>query len=218
MKTFIIRIQGHEKSEASAQRCKKSILAFDPYVDVHMFDAYYGSAKNLEAQAKKKEFHSLDKLKERYSRYERCLGAFLSHFHLWSACTELDEPILILEHDAVCVAPINFNANFQGLLSIGHPSYGKWNTPEIMGVNKLTSKRYLPGAHAYMINPKAARIIIQQAKACPCPVDVFLNAENFPWLEEYYPWPVIANDSFTTIQAKDGCLAKHNYSGDYEII
>jgi hypothetical protein len=40
----------------------------------------------------------------------------------------------------------------------------------------------------------------------------------FPWLEEYYPWPVEVKDSFTTIQKTEGCLAKHGYNETYEII
>ena len=49
------------------------------------------------------------------------------------------------------------------------------------------------------------------------PTDVFLNIESFPWLEEYYPWPVKADDSFTTIQNEFGCYAKHNYGETYGI-
>ena len=45
-----------------------------------------------------------------------------------------------------------------------------------------------------------------------------LNKNNFPWLQECYPWPVEADDSFTTIQKTEGCLAKHNYGESYEII
>ena len=48
--------------------------------------------------------------------------------------------------------------------------------------------------------------------------DVFLHLDIFPDLEEYYPWPVEAWDSFTTIQNPEGCLAKHNYGQQYEII
>jgi len=36
-------------------------------------------------------------------------------------------------------------------------------------------------------------------------------------LQEYWPWPVEAHDSFTTIQNENGCLAKHNYGETYGI-
>ena len=58
-----------------------------------------------------------------------------------------------------------------------------------------------------------------QAKENSAPTDVFLATTFFPWLEEYYPWPVIAKDDFTTIQNEGGCFAKHNYNkGSYDII
>ena len=47
---------------------------------------------------------------------------------------------------------------------------------------------------------------------------VFLNINTFPFLEEHYPWPVEARDSFTTIQSEMGCRAKHNFNEEYEII
>ena len=85
-----------------------------------------------------------------------------------------------------------------------------YNKPEKFGVNPLTSKVYFPGAHAYRVKPNAAKFIIEQAKKFARPTDVFLNVETFPFLEEYYPWPVMAKDSFTTIQNEMGCKAKHN--------
>ena len=56
------------------------------------------------------------------------------------------------------------------------------------------------------------------AKISPGPTDTFLNLDNFPWLQEYYPWIVEAKDNFTTIQNENGCQAKHNYNETYEII
>jgi len=50
------------------------------------------------------------------------------------------------------------------------------------------------------------------------PTDIYLNVLNFPWLEEYYPWPVRVDDSFTTIQETAGCRAKHNFKKGIELI
>ena len=75
------------------------------------------------------------------------------------------------------------------------------------------SKNYFPGAHAYMLNPMGAKLLMKEAKRLARPTDVFLNINSFPWLQEYYPWPVEAVDSFTTIQNTQGCFAKHNYDG-----
>ena len=49
------------------------------------------------------------------------------------------------------------------------------------------------------------------------PTDVYLNLDNFSFLEELYPWTHEAQDYFTTIQNELGCQAKHNYREGYEI-
>ena len=103
-------------------------------------------------------------------------------------------------------------------MNIGAPSYGKFNSPTYLGVGPLVSKPYFPGAHAYMIKPLGAKLLIEGAKTMAGPTDLFLRLSNFPWLQEYNPWPVVAKDSFTTIQNETGCLAKHNYNDGYEIV
>jgi GR25 family glycosyltransferase involved in LPS biosynthesis len=135
---------------------------------------------------------------------------------LWQQCAAGKEDYMILEHDAYFVDKVP-NINYQACISLGKPSYGKYNTPGKIGVNPLTSKRYFPGAHAYMVKPKAAEILVEQARLAARPTDVFLTVDKFPWLEEYYPWPVEARDSFSTIQRIDGCVAKHNFGKKYGI-
>ena len=50
------------------------------------------------------------------------------------------------------------------------------------------------------------------------PVDKFICPQRFV-ITEYYPWPIEAHDSFTTIQKEKGCLSKHNYKpGEYRIL
>ena len=49
------------------------------------------------------------------------------------------------------------------------------------------------------------------ARGTARPTDIYLNINQFPWLEEYYPWPVEAKDTFSTIQHEGGCSAKHGY-------
>jgi hypothetical protein len=61
-------------------------------------------------------------------------------------------------------------------------------------------------------------MLVQQARFEARPTDVFLNLNSFAFLQEFYPWPVEARDSFTTIQSEAGCRAKHNFDQNYEII
>ena len=129
-----------------------------------------------------------------------------------------NEVIVIFEHDAIVTGEVPVNENFDGCMTFSKPSYGRFNTPIKLGVDGLVQKKYFGGAHGYMVNPEGAKKIISKAKTCGAPTDVFLNVDNFSFLQEYYPWVCMAADSFTTIQKEAGVQAKHNYGETYRII
>lgn len=215
MRSYVITIMDNAKSLQAAKRCVQSGLRFDISVD-HWVATTPQNTNVFELAAA----HNIptDGFKEVYSRYENCTAAFLSHYSLWERCLVSNEELQIFEHDAYITNHIPSRISHQGCINLGKPSYGKYNIPSTIGCNPLTSKKYFPGAHAYRLTPLAAEKLIKQAKIAARPTDVFLNLKTFPWLEEYYPWPVEARDSFTTIQKTEGCLAKHNYRDGYEIV
>jgi GR25 family glycosyltransferase involved in LPS biosynthesis len=212
---FVITIKDNPLSVASADRCIATAKRFG--VEVEYFNAYTPTNSNISQEMKLENIPEAGFI-EKYSRKDNCMSAFLSHYTLWKRAAELNVEVTIFEHDAVIVNNIPDNLRYQGCINLGAPSYGRFNTPTALGVGPLVSKPYFPGAHAYRVNPAAAKSLIAAAKVMGRPTDVFLNRGTFAWLEEYYPWPVEARDSFTTIQTQTGCLAKHNYSDRYEII
>lgn len=215
MKSYVITIMDIPQSVKAAQNCIDSANSYG--IEVKNWKAITPADNPIEI-LKSKDI-PISGFQEVYSRLDRCVAAFLSHHSLWEYSVEHNEEILIFEHDAVVHSPINEFQPYNKLLSYGHPSYGKFNIPMKIGVNPLVSKNYLPGAHAYKIKPKGAEALIKQAKISAKPTDVFINNSCFPWIEEFYPWPVEAQDSFSTIQLTPGCLAKHQYKdGQYELI
>ena len=152
-----------------------------------------------------------------FSNYSSVVAAFLGHYHLWKMSVETNEIIFIFEHDAILTGDLP-SMSFDKVVNMGKPSYGNYNTPKTLGVQPLVHKPYFGGAHAYMVAPEGAKLLIEKAKTDAGPTDVFLNVHNFPWLQEYYPWIAEAKDHFTTIQKEKGCLAKHNYNENYEIL
>ena len=213
MKGYVITISSIEQSLQAAERCIRSASRFG--FEVEKFEAT--TPVDNPGIFLAKEGISTRGFIEDYSRFDNCVAAFTSHYKLWKKSLEENETLLVLEHDAYFVDQIP-NVSFSGILSFGHPSYGRWNIPSTLGKNKLISKQYLPGAHAYAITPSAAEKLIERAKISAGPTDVFINNKNFDCIEEYYPWPVEARDSFSTIQKELGCQAKHNYSEAYELI
>ena len=214
MKHHVITVRSIAQSVGAAGRCINSGQKFG--LDIKMFDAITPSDNPVDMAIDLGI--NVQGFREIYSRYDNCVAAFMSHFTLWSMCLEQKEEFTIFEHDAIVVNDIPEYLPYKEVCSHGKPSYGKWNDPKTFGVNPLTSKRYFPGAHAYRLRPTGAEKLIEQAKIYAKPTDVYLHLDTFPLLQEYYPWPVEARDTFTTIQKTEGCLAKHNYNEEYKII
>ena len=217
MKAFVIQIPNHELSVKAAQRCINSGRKFG--VEVVPFNGFT-PADNPEKLFEEYHLplHNFISDSRRYSRYENVLSCFLSHHALWKGAAALNETRLILEHDAVFVDALPSPLFFDRICTLARPSYGKFNTPERLGLNPLTQANYFKGAHGYIISPVGARLLLDEALLNAAPTDVFLNKKNFPDLQEYYPWRIEAKDSFTTVQKESGCYAKHNYNEEYSIV
>ena len=217
MKYKVITIEKNPQSVASAQRCIDSAAKYG--IEVKMVAAFTPENNPREHFSNQRlPLKHFEKDAQQYSRIENVLSAFLSHFNLWRYAASLKEETCILEHDAYFYDGIPDNLSYKGILTIGKPSYGRFKTPSTFGVGPLVHKRYFGGAHAYCVTPSGANQLLEKAKTEAGPTDIFMNVNNFPNLEEYYPWPVEARDSFSTIQKKEGCLAKHGYNDSYELI
>tara|TARA_A100001388_G_scaffold272850_1_gene253822 strand:- start:2964 stop:3605 length:642 start_codon:yes stop_codon:yes gene_type:complete len=213
MRMFVITIMENERSVQVADRCVKSGQVFGYKIEKH--PAYSPQNCNVNQELDNLSYDRSGFI-EKYSRPENCIAGFLSHHSLWMKCLELNEPIVIFEHDAVVTNDIP-NLVLFDILNLGKPSYGKFNTPTFIGYGSLVSKPYFPGAHAYRITPKGAADLINEAQFSAGPTDIYIHSSKFT-LGEYYPWVAEARDSFTTIQRKEGCYAKHNYGETYEIL
>lgn len=215
MEAYVISIFDNPKSVKAAKRC----------IDTGALNGV--TVKPFKATTPKDPIYQmLDKrgigtpkgFMEEYSRRYNAISAFLSHYRLWEYSFINDKEVLILEHDAVFQRGLPAFLNYQMVLQIGQPSYGRFELPRRLGVQPLVQKDYFKGAHSYCVKPEAAGALIEAAKTHACPTDLYLNTAWFPWLEELYPWVCEAHDTFSTIQNKNGCLAKHRYGPDYEVI
>jgi len=216
VKAFVITITDLDESVKCANRLIESADT-KSNLPVEIFSAI--TPKDEPAEILTRKRIRLDGFKDDIgSRPQNVMAAFCSHYSLWEKCAAGNEDFVIFEHDAVVVDTIPKYMAHTGCVSLGAPSYGKWNTPTVLGVGPLKSKRYFPGAHAYRLSPTAARDLCEMAVLNATATDVFINLQNFPWLQEYFPWPVICKDNFTTIQNPTGCVAKHNWGGGYNIV
>jgi GR25 family glycosyltransferase involved in LPS biosynthesis len=212
MKHFVITIEDNIKSNEAADKCIESGKRFGLHIE--KFNAI--TPKTVKQVLLDQRINSSLFDNSKFSREDNARAAFCSHFSLWKYSADTNQEVTIFEHDAIIVDPIPF-LNYNGCISLGKPSYGRFRTPTTLGVNSLVSKDYFPGAHAYRVKPRASEILIDFARLQAAPTDIFLNIKSFPFLQEYYPWPVEVRETFTTIQKTEGCRAKHGYNDNYII-
>lgn len=214
MKGYVGTILSIKQSVDVAQRCIDSGKKFG--VHVENVPAVY---RDVSEREMKNEGLSLGTFNTSFSNIWSVVGNFITQYRIWKKILDRNEPGIVLEHDAIFID--NIPELNDDIVNIGKPSYGKFNTKDKAGIYPMFSKNggYIPGAHAYYVTPNGAKQLISKAKEIGVfPADIFIHRKNFPQIKEYYPWPVIADDSFTTIQKQKGCTAKHNFNKDFKIL
>jgi hypothetical protein len=223
MKAFVITVKGNKYSEDCADRCIASAKNVGLYVE-----KFYGINKDraveeMEANGLKWTWANnntetticpITGLKTfPYTASDTTLAALsskigcsMSHYLLWNKCVRLNEPILILEHDAVFLRPLP-DFDFKGICQINDPTgatpRGAWWANEMKkrggeGAFEKTWVRKpherdipdgLAGNSAYVIKPWAAQELIDKYQELGVwPNDATMCKQLFPYLEEYYPF------------------------------
>jgi GR25 family glycosyltransferase involved in LPS biosynthesis len=174
MKAFVMRKAGDELSENLADQCIESGKKFG--IEIEKFDGIYSDHNAiLEREGLFPNPSIIKKLRNGYT------GCFLSHYLVWKKAIELNEPILVLEHDALLIRPLPENIlsmfdtllvldrfsrdeNYEELLVKDFPLtiHKHEKTSEVTG--KMINKTHIKGAHGVLIKPEGARQIINSLK------------------------------------------------------
>jgi glycosyl transferase family 25 len=152
-KTFVIAIKGHSVSANQLQDCLTSAEKFNWKVNV--FWGVDGRTITDKTWVDEGIFPRLDKPTMGKPGVQGC---FLSHWALWKKCIELNEPIIILEHDAVIQSrwqPLEINDSIIKL-----HRYYKQKNPKYDDDTGLWSA----SGHAYCLLPEHANILIKFVK------------------------------------------------------
>jgi len=168
----IITLIGNEHSEQVSKDCVEQAAKFG--VNVEVFPGIYGRdrKKHLEKLAIK----SFQNIKYKPGVY----GAIISHYYLYQYCLEIDEPLLILEHDGFLIEPIEpwLLDQFDDVLKLDiySPYQEVYNdnieksrdkeltvSHDIKGIHKKMGYGwYTWGAYAYILKPNGARKILDK--------------------------------------------------------
>jgi GR25 family glycosyltransferase involved in LPS biosynthesis len=227
MRSFVITIRGHSYSEESANRCIDSALTYN--IHVEKFDAV--TKDTVDEQLIKYDLKwswanqntentvcpitGLEQFPYTSGDLRNKIACSMSHYLLWKLCVEIDEPILILEHDAVFIRELP-DIEFNGAIQINDPKYGGYRGKHhsqqmtdrgIFGVHPLTRKRPedsktpdgFSGNSAYIVKPWAAEKFIDAFHHYGIwPNDATICLQLFSWLEEYYPFITTIRQTYST--------------------
>ena len=184
MKTYIIYIKGNEKSEYTANLALESCNQYG--YDTELFDGITPeSLKQWDTQyglTVLNPSHMYDRqigLNGTKYTYECKYSNFLNHYTLWNKSIELDQPIVILEHDVIALNPWSI-LDFDELLVLNmysglhQPLFDTILKPNLIeGIHTYTNPylvyrsdnlwrhaSMIPGSAAYAISPKGAKRLI----------------------------------------------------------
>jgi len=181
MKAYIITLDNTPMSVAAADRCIRSanveIEKFSAIADINVEPLmrrykitwnypWTGEEYDLKTGLKKTAYKTKNPLKR--------IACFLSHYTLWKKCIQLDEPIMILEHDAIFVQPFDDTAFMKAecdIISINDPRGATRKAMDyheklqknyqtiqrVPTIDELTIPQGLPGNSAYIIKPSGAK-------------------------------------------------------------
>jgi GR25 family glycosyltransferase involved in LPS biosynthesis len=218
MKAFVITLFNDKYSVESAERCIKSARQLDVDQDLHIEmvravtpDKIKDNTYSYPAEGETSTYEGMTLIGYKAKDVSKKIACSLSHMHLWNKCVEMDEPIMILEHDAIFtrrfrlgrllrvmedgdVVMINDPRGATRRGNLYHENIIRWDTGVnvIDGVNNPDENvpDGLAGNSAYIITPAAAKKAYElQSTIGIWPNDALLCKQLFPRkLKSYYPY------------------------------
>ena len=226
MKAHIITMSDNADSLRLTKVCKESILKTESPLDVQHFEAIqppkltehiietFGEHVRWSYPQRETE-NKLDfgtgLFLKAYATADvnRVIACALSHFKLWKKCVDINETMLIIEHDAV------FTRKFDPQDVIHDPAWGviglndpRGNTRKGQLFHSIASEKTgiqvvpnidnsqepplpmgIAGNSAYIIRPWAAKELLAGVKNLGMwPNDAIMCKQLFPWLRVVYPY------------------------------
>ena len=157
-RAYIIYLPDNPVSSHLAARCQASCEAVEqPFMLWPGFDGT-GPDINVPPQLRSQDWIKWIKVMDHFqSRSEICCS--LSHISLWARCMELDQPLIVLEHDAVMTKPLSVHRFYNTVQYLGDKDqkfdFSQGDHTPLSSINHNWT--FINRAHAYSIDPAAAR-------------------------------------------------------------
>ena len=210
MKTFVINLPDRKDR-------MQRFNANNPYLEYETFKAVEGykvGYEKLLSQGFDTDHNWIDPiLKTPLTKGE--VGCFLSHWHLWNKCIEKNEPIIVLEDDAILTD--KFDVEEISKLKYDFVYLGWKEMDKSKEINDdLVIPVYPYWTLAYMIRPEAARVLVNDVIKCNIiPVDEYLPTKmpeiKVAGYKENVVEPVSREDGGSDVLAK----SRYDYFLDF---
>jgi len=216
MKAFVITLFNDKYSVQSAENTLKTARQMNDDLHIEMVravtpDKIKDNTYSYPKEGETSTYEGMTLVGYKAKDVGKKVACSLSHMHLWNKCVEMNEPIMILEHDAVFtrkfrlgklmneiqdgdIVMINDPRGATRRGQLYHENIIRWDKGlnTIDGVN--TADENVPdglaGNSAYIITPSAAKKAIElQSTIGIWPNDALLCKQLFPKkLKSYYPY------------------------------
>lgn len=186
IKAFVISLKNNSISENLTNRCVESLQNVNmPYEIWYGFDGTDGQNIITPDHLENKEYFSwIKRANDRLSTSE--IALFLTHYSLWCHCCTLNEPIVILEHDAIMLKPYLYHKYINSINFLGHECQRKYEKIHPIWFFVNNSYFFMAQTHAYAIDPAAARNLISHTlkMGITSPVDNFMRMDVFTIVQD----------------------------------
>jgi hypothetical protein len=186
-KAYIIAIDGNKNSEELFQRCVESCNSVgQKYERWNAFDGTNGKEIKIPDNLKDQDWIKLLKFTS-YKMTISEIACALSHISLWVHCISIDEPIVILEHDALLINSYRKHAFRNSVCWLGNLNgASQYNdgafpitSPPMPGETKNTI--HIDTCQAYAIDPLSANQLLVSVldRGIYAPVDIMMKSNKF---------------------------------------
>ena len=200
MKAYVITLENNKDSVDAADRCIESHHKFKNNFEIEKYEATDSKLAEVSLKANYIQWNypwsgvvtdfKSGLVKHAYTTADpkKRMACFVSHYRLWYKCKDLNEPILVLEHDAIFIR----NLDLEQVL---------WDSPfDILGINnplmatrkaKLYHDTIISTDQEYQKVPDIDDITIPQGLAGNSAYIITPNGANtmLELVKEYGAWP-----------------------------
>jgi GR25 family glycosyltransferase involved in LPS biosynthesis len=184
---YVITIKGNKISETLSARCLSSCKDVD--MPCKIWDAFDGTSGEIliPAQMENKDWLKWIKVvNPALVVAEIC--AMLSHISLWAHCVEIDQPIVILEHDSVFLKKFVHHYATNAIIYLGcqeqNQDGNKWcPIPPMWALGP--NFYFINRAHAYSVDPVVARRLLCDVmlSGIHAAADVFIRSDIYTQIQ-----------------------------------